>query len=161
MRKPIAAIRTVLALIVLGLMVQAGPAAANPDGLEVIDTPYGFEELETRLAAAIEDAGMLRVFKASASRFAKTRGVDMPDDSVYGVFRNDFAVTMIEANPLAGTEAPILFHVMGNPDGAATLAYKRPSAVFAPYDDPTGHLRAMAAELDIIFAMIAAQATAK
>lgn len=150
------------AFLVLAALLTAfaAPARANPEGLRIFETSYSFEQLETRLSEAIARADMLQVFKASASRFASTRGVDIPGNSVYGVFRNDFAVRMIRANPLAGTEAPILFHVMENPDGTATLAYKTPGAVFAPYDDPGGDLRQMAAELDGIFARIAANAAA-
>lgn len=153
---------TVTAILVLaGLLIAlAGPVRANPEGLRVIDTRYSFEQLESRLADAIARADMLQVFKASASRFAGARGVDIPGDSVYGVFRNDFAVRMIRANPLAGTEAPILFHVMEKADGTAALSYKAPGAVFAPYDDPGGDLHTMASELDAIFETIAAEATA-
>jgi len=136
-------------------------AAASPDGLRVLPSPHGFKDLEERVAKAIADHGMLRVFKASASAAAQGRGVNIPGDSVFGVYRNDFAVRMITANPLAGTEAPILIHVMGQPDGTARLAYKTPSSVFAPYaEGGDGDLMVMAAELDAIFAAIAEQAVA-
>jgi len=135
-------------------------AAASPDGLEVLKSPHEFTALEERLTKAITDHGMLRVFKASASAAAKRRGIDLPGDSVLGVFRNDFAVRMIEASPLAGTEAPILIHVMEQADGTATLAYKTPSSVFAPYAEEGTPLMELARELDAIFAAITRQAVA-
>lgn len=154
-----------LAGLLVAFCIGFGPhfAAASPDGLQVLKSPHEFTALEERLTKAITDHGMLRVFQASASAAAKRRGIDLPGDSVLGVFRNDFAVRMIEANPLAGTEAPILIHVMGQPDGTAALAYKMPSSVFAPYADSTdggAALMQMATELDAIFAAITRQAVA-
>ena len=130
------------------------PAAAAPPELIVRATPHGFAVLEKRLERAIKAAGMLRVFKASASRAAKARGIGLAGDSVYGVFRNDFAVRMLRANPLAGTEAPILIHAMAMADGTTRLAYKRPSALFARYEAADGSLKALGDELDAIFAQI-------
>jgi uncharacterized protein (DUF302 family) len=74
-----------------------------------------------------------------------------------GVFRNDYAVRMLEASVSAGIEAPLRFYVTENPDGTATLTYRRPTAIFAPYRVPA--LDAMAAELDPIWQQIAEQAT--
>ncbi|RVU37908.1 DUF302 domain-containing protein [Hwanghaeella grinnelliae] len=151
-----------LAGLLIAFWVGFGPhvAFAAPDGLQVLTSPYGFKELEERLGKAITDHGMLRVFKASASAAANRRGVDLPGDSVFGIYRNDFAVRMIEASQLAGTEAPILIHVMEQPDGTAALAYKTPSSVFAPYADGGTALTALARELDTIFYAIARQAVA-
>jgi hypothetical protein len=45
-------------------------------------------------------------------------------------------------------------------DGTATVSYKKPSTVFAPYADEGGNvLKAVGAELDEIFARIADRAT--
>ena len=53
-------------------------------------------------------------------------------------------------------EAPLRFYVTENADGTATVSYKTPSEVFAPYLDEGGaELAAAAAELDQIFARIA------
>ena len=151
-----------LAGLLIAFWVGFGPHAvfAAPEGLQVLASPFGFSELEERLGKAIADNSMLRVFKASASAAAKGRGVDLPGDSVFGVYRNDFAVRMIEASPLAGTEAPILIHVMEQPDGTAALAYKTPSSVFAPYAEGSTSLMELARELDAIFAAITRQAVA-
>ncbi len=152
-------------LLLAGLLVASfswigeRAAMAAPEGLIVTKTTHDFATLEKRVAAAIKTAGMLRVYKASASKAAKGRGITIPGDSVYGVYRNDFAVRMIEANPLAGQEAPIVIHVMEQDDGTASLAYKTPSSVFAPYNGPAA-LTEMAKELDTIFAGIVAEAAA-
>jgi uncharacterized protein (DUF302 family) len=58
-------------------------------------------------------------------------------------------------------EAPIRFYVTENTDGSAALSYKAPSFVFAPDMDEGGEaLRAVASELDAIFAAIAGRALA-
>jgi uncharacterized protein (DUF302 family) len=79
---------------------------------------------------------------------------------VVGVYRPDFAVRMLAASVPAGIEAPIRFYITENGDGTATLSYKKPSAVFAPYTDGGAALRELAAELDTLFAKIAREAAA-
>ncbi len=88
---------------------------------------------------------------------AASRGVTIPGNLVVGVFRNDYAVRMLEASVPAGIEAPLRFYVTENPDGTASLTYREPTAVFAPYG--VSELDAMAAELDPIWQRIAEQAT--
>jgi uncharacterized protein (DUF302 family) len=79
---------------------------------------------------------------------------------VVGVFNNDFAVRTLEGSTAAMIEAPIRFYVTENGDGTATLSWKTPSAVFAPYADEGGaELQAIAGELDTKFEEIAAAAT--
>ena len=68
------------------------------------------------------------------------------------VFRNDFAVRLLAADPAAGFEAPIRIYVHENPDGTATVSYISPSAVFAPYRH--AEVQAIARELDAIFKAI-------
>jgi uncharacterized protein (DUF302 family) len=65
---------------------------------------------------------------------------------------------MLEASVPAGIEAPIRFYVTENADGTADLSYKAPSFVFAHYEDGGQALKDLAAELDVIFAKIAADA---
>lgn len=65
------------------------------------------------------------------------------------VFRNDYAVRMLEASVPAGIEAPLRIDVTENDDATASLTYRKPSAVFAPYRSAA--LDAMARELDILF----------
>ena len=91
---------------------------------------------------------------------AASRGETIPGNRVVGVFRNDFAVAIIRAAPAAMIEAPVRFMVMEEPDGTASLSYKRPSAVFAPYAEEGGAaLAAATAELDTIFEAIAKDAS--
>jgi uncharacterized protein (DUF302 family) len=125
-------------------------------GMRVVATPHGFGDLVKRLDAAIEANGMFAVTRASASVGAKRRGVDIPGNMVVGVYRNDFAVRMLAASVPAGIEAPLRFYLTANADGTASLSYRAPSAVFAPYG--SAELDAMAQELDAIFAAIAAGA---
>ncbi len=153
-----------LKAVVLGLAVAfavpAGPALAERPGWEVIETPHGFEDLVQRLSGAIKANKMGLVTRASASAGAASRGLKIPGNMVVGVYRNDFAVRMLEASVAAGIEAPIRFYVTEKDDGTATLSYKTPSSVFAPYAEGGEPLKALAAELDAIFAKIARQATA-
>ncbi len=65
---------------------------------------------------------------------------------------------MLAASVPAGIEAPIRFYITENRDGTATLSYKTPSAVFAPYAVGGGKLEEMAKELDALFAKIAREA---
>ena len=92
------------------------------------------------------------VAQASASRGAASRGVKIPGNAVLEVFRNDYAVRMLEASVPAGIEAPLRIYVIENTDKTATMIYRRPSAVFAPYG--SDKLDAMARELDPIFEKI-------
>ena len=113
-----------------------------------------------RVEAAVKAHKMFVVTRASASKGAASRGVTLAGNMVLGVYRNDFAVRMLEASLPAGIEAPIRFYVTETAAGTARLAYRTPSAVFAPYGDGGAPLAALAAELDEIFAAIAADAVA-
>jgi uncharacterized protein (DUF302 family) len=67
---------------------------------------------------------------------------------------------MLNASVSAGIEAPVRFYISENPDGTATLSYKKPSFVFAPYFNEGGDaLKALAVELDGTFAKIGDAAT--
>ncbi len=155
---------TLLPLLSLFLLL-AGPAAlaqadlmAQP-GWKVMQTQHGYADLVARLEKAIADNKMGLVARASATVGAKKMlKKDIPGNTVIGVYRPDFAVRMLEASVAAGIEAPIRFYVTENPDGTADLSYKTPSHVFAPYADGGQALKDLAAELDVIFAKIAAEA---
>lgn len=88
------------------------------------------------------------VAQASASRGAAARGVRIPGNAVLMVFRNDHAVRMLAASLAAGIEAPLRIYVTENPDRTATISYRRPSDVFAPYR--SADLDRLARELDPI-----------
>ena len=125
-------------------------------GYHVLATPHGFAALVKRLNAAIKSNGMFAVTRASASAGASSRGITIPGNLIIGVYRNDFAVRMLEASIPAGIEAPLIFYVTENADGTASLSYRAPSATFAPYGSAA--LDEMAGELDTLFAKIAAAA---
>jgi uncharacterized protein (DUF302 family) len=124
----------------------------------VIDTPHRFDVLRDRLEAAVTANGFVVVTRASASAGAAQRGVTIPGNLVVGVYRNDYAVRMLAASIAAGIEAPLRFYVTENADGTATLSYRPPTRVFAPYNSSA--LTAMAGELDPVWAKIAADAAA-
>ena len=91
---------------------------------------------------------------------ARQRGIEIPENRVVGVFNNDFAVRILELSTAAMIEAPIRFYVTEDPDGTATLSWKEPSFVFAPYADEGGEsLADIARELDRRFTAIAERAT--
>ena len=144
----------------LGL-APALPLAADPyphSGIVVLESPNDFDTMWERLPQAVQAHDMLVVARASASRAAAGRGIDIPGNAVIEVFRNDFAVRMLSASVPAGIEAPLRYYLTENVDGSTTLTYRAPSAVFAPYG--VNDLDAMAAELDEIFAAIADAAVA-
>ncbi len=151
------------ALVYLVAVLMAGTASAAPAGTRVLPTSYDFNTLVQRLKHAVEANGVFIVAQASASAGAGAgagrRGIAIPGNYVAGVFRNDLAVRMLEASVPAGIEAPIRFYVTAHADGTATLSYKTPSSVFAPYDGGP-ELDALARELDALFAKIAAETVA-
>ena len=146
----------VAATAVLGLLTAAAWADDWPYPVQIHPTDISFDALVKSVNEAVEANGMFVVTKASASAGAKSRGVEIPGNMVLGVYRNDFAVRMLEASVPAGIEAPIRFYVTANDDGTATLTYQTPTAVFEPYG--SADLNTMAGELDVIFAKIAEDA---
>jgi uncharacterized protein (DUF302 family) len=147
---------------VLVLAAAGGPArAADLPGWKVAKTPHGYQALIKRVDQAVKDNKMGLVTRASATLGAKKMlAKTIPGNMVIGVYRPDFAVRMLEASIPAGIEAPVRFYITEDADGTATLSYKLPSAVFAPYEDGGAALREVAAELDVIFDKIARQAAA-
>ena len=153
--------------LVLGLFLGLAPLAAKTaladghvmPGWKVMETPHSYPVLVERLEKAIADNKMGLVTRASATVGAKRMlEKDIPGNMVIGVYRPDFAVRMLEASIPAGIEAPIRFYITETADGSADLSYKTPTAVFAPYEDGGEALKTLAAELDAIFAKIAADA---
>jgi uncharacterized protein (DUF302 family) len=156
----------ILAAVLIAAPLIASQASAGMiaprEGWAVHDTAQGYPELVDSLKAAIKAEGMFIVTEAGPTAAAKKRGITIPNNRMFGVYRNDYAVRALATSTAAMIEAPIRFYVTENPDGTATLSYKTPGAVFAPYLDEGGaELSAIAAELDAIFAAIAARAVAK
>jgi len=154
----------VLTVLLLGALALAADSAAAqewsaPPGWEVAKTPHSYANLIERLDAAVKANKMGLVTRASATLGAKALGKTIPGNMVIGVYHPRFAVRMLEASIPAGIEAPIRFYITENADRTATLSYKTPTAVFAPYVDGGEKLTAMARELNAIFAKIAKEAT--
>lgn len=146
----------------LGLLAAGGLLPGNEalsaesparPGTIVLQTPHRFEVLRDRLEKSIKNNDMGLIAEASASRGAAARGIRIPGNAVIMVFRNDYAVRMLNASVPAGIEAPLRFYLTEQNNGATTLIYQLPSAVFAPY--ASEELNEMALELDGIFRKIA------
>ncbi|WMS41020.1 DUF302 domain-containing protein [Acuticoccus sp. MNP-M23] len=148
----------------LALLIAAPAHAASvlgaPDGWSVTETDKDYATLLADLKAAVTANKMGIVTEAGPTEMAESRGETIPGNRVVGVFRNDLAVAIIRAAPAAMIEAPVRFMVMEEPDGTATLAYKYPSTVFAPYAEAGGDaLDEATGTLDEIFDRISDQAT--
>ena len=157
----------ILSALTLGafvLVAQSGLSIAggwdNLPGWSIHKTGHSYADLIKRVDAAVKANKMGLVTRASATKGAASLGKTIPGNTVIGVYRPDFAIRMLEASVPAGIEAPIRFYITENADGTATLSYKKPSVVFAPYADGGDKLKEMAAELDGIFAKIAGEAIA-
>ncbi|MEM7445013.1 MAG: DUF302 domain-containing protein [Pseudomonadota bacterium] len=149
---------TVLAMPLMMVPSTAQEVPGYPfDGMVQIETEYDFDTLWDRTVQAIEDHDMLVLLRASASRGAAGRGIEIPANGVIDTFRNDFAVRILSESVPAGFEQPIRFYLTANDAGTTDLTYRLPSALYAPYGDP--EVDAVAAELDEMFRSIAAQAT--
>ena len=153
-------LRSVLLAAFVLFATQAAAGSVTPRaGWAVHDTPKPYKQLIGDLKKAVKANGMFVVTQAGPTGAAKRRGITIPGNRVLGVYNNKFAVRAIRLSVAAMIEAPIRFYVTEDKDGSATLSYKTPSHVFAPYFDEGGEkLKALAAELDAIFAKIAAQA---
>lgn len=147
------------ALLVLAAAALAAASPAKRDGWAVHETAIPYADLIDRVKAATKANGMGVVTQAGPTGAAKRRGIEIPGNRVIGVFNNRFAVRMLTVSEAAMIEAPVRFYVTEQPGGVATLSYKTPSHVFAPYagDDP--EVMKIAAELDAVFAAIAQAAT--
>ncbi|MEQ8711159.1 MAG: DUF302 domain-containing protein [Rhodospirillales bacterium] len=143
-------------ITVITALALALPAIAAGPEQQSVRSAKPFQQMVDDLKASVASHKMLVVTTACASCGAKGRGLVIPGNMVIGVYRNDFAVRMLEADIDAGIEAPIRFYITENPDKTATLSWRKPSDVFAPYGN--AGLTAMALELDGIFSVIAADA---
>lgn len=143
-----------LLLVALGSVVAGILPAQSPaqDGRITVKSTAPFGRVAEALERAVTDEKMALVCHANAQRGAAGRGVTIKGNQIVMVFRNDFAVRLLAADPAAGFEAPIRIYIYENPDGTATVSYIPPGAVFAPYRHP--EVQAIARELDVIFKTI-------
>lgn len=146
-------------LLILGLPAFADSVQPR-DGWVVIPTQKPFDVLLADVRSAVTANGMAVVTQAGPTGAAKQRGITIPQNRVVGVFNNIFAVRILEASVPAMIEAPVRFYLTQDSDGGATLSYKTPSFVFAPYAlDAVPDLMIAAGELDTVFDTIATAAT--
>lgn len=151
--------RSLLSIVLMACAAPyAGAQSAAPlPGTHTTVSQYGFDALAARLEKSIEANKMGLVAQASASRGAAARGVTIPGNLVLMVFRNDYAVRMLAASVPAGIEAPLRLYVTEDANGKASVTWRAPSAVFAPYG--SAELNAMAREIDPVFEKIVRDAT--
>ena len=146
---------TVLFCFVFSATAFAGEIQARP-GWQIHETAKPYTQLIADVKAAVKTEGLIVVTQAGPTKAAASRGITIPGNRVIGVFNNDFAVKVLATSTAAMIEAPIRLYVTENPDGTATLSYKSPSHVLAPYLDEGGkELAALAQQLDAHFATIA------
>src|SRR5262249_34649697 len=144
------------AFVVAGLI--AGAIASLPatvraqEGRITVTSTAPFARVAEALERAVTEEKMGLVCHANAQRAAAGWGVTIKGNQVMMVFRNDFAVRLLAADPAAGFEAPIRIYVYENADGTATVSYRPPSIVFAFYQHT--EVQAVARELDGIFKAI-------
>ncbi|MBE0488085.1 MAG: DUF302 domain-containing protein [Halomonas sp.] len=149
----------------LMVLLLAAPAAADArwpeQGWRVLPVSSSYAELLEALREAVEAEGMFIVTEAGPTEAAARRGETIPGNRVVGVFRNDYAVRTLRLSVPAMIEAPIRFYVTENDDGIATLAWKTPSHVLAPYLEEGGEaLAEIGRELDAVFDAIGRRARA-
>ncbi|MBB3329457.1 uncharacterized protein (DUF302 family) [Halomonas campaniensis] len=149
-------------LMVLLLAAHAAADARWPEqGWRVLPVSSTYSELLEALREAVEAEGMFIVTEAGPTEAAARRGETIPGNRVVGVFRNDYAVRTLRLSVPAMIEAPIRFYVTENDDGSATLAWKTPSHVLAPYLEEGGEaLDEIGRELDDVFDAIGRRAQA-
>ena len=151
--------RILATLLALCLALPAAAEMAPRDGWSVTPTSKSYPDLIDAVKAAAKANRMGVVTQAGPTGAARNRGVTIPGNRVIGLFNNLYAVDILNLSTAAMIEAPIRMYVTENADGTATLSYKEPSFVFAPYMDEAGpDLARLAGELDTIFAAISAQA---
>jgi uncharacterized protein (DUF302 family) len=154
--------RSIGALVALVVLTAPGwltalPAHAQDVRITAVSRAP-FQKVAEALERAIAEEKMGLVCHANAQRGAAGRGVTIKGNQVLMVFRPDFAIRLLAADPRAGFEAPIRIYVYENNDGTATVSYVPPSAVFAPYRNP--EVQAIGTELDPIFKAIVERALA-
>jgi uncharacterized protein (DUF302 family) len=141
-----------LIVFVAALLVASPGSVPAQDGRVTGVSRPPFARVTAALEQAITDQKMALVCHANAQKGAAARGVSIRGNQVFMVFRNDYAVRLLAADPAAGFEPPIRIYVYENADGTATVTYAPPSVVFGRYAHP--EVQAIGRELDPIFKTI-------
>ena len=148
----------VIATVVSVIMAPRLAPLAAQDGRVTVTSHAPFGRVAEALERAVADEKMALVCHANAQRGAAARGVAIKGNQVVMVFRNDFAVRLLAADPASGFEAPLRIYLYENADGTATVSYVPPAVVFAPYRHPD--VQAVARELTPIVTAIVDRAVA-
>ena len=147
----------ILAICLFAIPLHA--EMAPREGWSVTQTEKSFDALIKAVKSAAKSNKMGVVTEAGPTKAAAKRGVSIPGNRVIGLFNNIFAVRVLNLSTAAMIEAPIRMYVTENADGTASVSYKTPSFVFAPYiEDADPDLATAASELDTIFEKIASDA---
>ncbi|MCK0166741.1 DUF302 domain-containing protein [Jannaschia sp. S6380] len=142
-------------VLALPCFAQGVADITTRDGWVVTRSAKGFDDLVDATRRAAAAGGLAVVTMAGPTDAAARRGVDIPGNRVIGLFNNDFAVRILRLSTPAMIEAPIRVYVTENADDSATLSYKLPSVVLAPYASEAPALEEVARELDAAFAAVA------
>lgn len=150
-----------LMLCICLMLPQISYAEMSPrDGWSVSKTAKPYDQLIADLKSAAKAQKFGIVTQAGPTKAAASRGITIPGNRIIGVFNSDYAVRVLNLSTPAMIEAPIRFYVTENSDGTATLSYKLPSTIYAPYMVEAGpELDTIAQELDVAFAQIRDAAT--
>ncbi len=147
-----------LMLAILSTLPVVGHAVEN--GTRTIVSDLSYWALITRLEAAIKRQKLKIISRASVRGAERQKKLGIPGNMVIGAFDDDTTTRILRANVAAGIEAPIRFYVTrGADEKTATLWYRRPSWVLAPYSDKSGDLQTIGEKLDRLMETIAAEAT--
>ena len=129
--------RLAMLLVLLPGLAFAGPLTER-EGWVVMPTDKPYQELIDAVKAAVKANRYGVVTEAGPTGMARSRGIEIPGNRVIGVFNNDVAVRVLALSTAAMIEAPIRMYVTEDEGGTATLSYKTPSLVFAPYMEEGG-----------------------
>ena len=142
------------------ITTPAAAEIASRPGWQVHKTGHDYATLIQRVPEAAKRHKIGVVTRASATVGAqKVLNQKIPGNMVIGLYHPRFAVRMLDASIAAGIEAPVRVYITENADGTATLSYKTPSHVFAPYMAEGGDkLKTLADELDTLFDALARDA---
>jgi len=150
-----------LAIVFWAPTAFAGPLAPL-QGWAVYPTNKSFKALVKSTRKAVKASGLGIVTQAGPTKAAAARGITIPGNLVIGIFNNDFAVRVLRLSTAAMIEAPIRIYLTENEDKTATLSYKKPSFIYAPYLKEGGDtLAGIAYDLDRRFSEIAKRAVSQ
>jgi len=132
------------------------PGPRSTDGfLRTRATALPFEEVVTRLKAAIEAADLWVLHEIDPQALLRRGGFDIPPARQLLFFHPRYMVRLLSAAPSAVLEAPLKFATL-EADQEVVVRWFDPGAAFGRYDSDA--LKALGVELSTLREAIAAQA---